>query len=366
MIKLVVRIVSLTGLALCFGTLQAKEEVVYFYNWSDYIAENTIKNFEDETGIRVVYDVFDSNDVLEAKLLSGGSGYDVVVPSGDFMARQIKAGVFQALDQEKLTNADGLDSLSMGRIAALDPNNTYAIPYMWGTTGIGINVNKVKERLGDDFALDSWNLLFDPSVASQLADCGITWLDAWDEVMPSLLNFLGENAQNQNPKLLKRVAMPVLDQLRPSIRYFHSSLYINDLANGDVCVSIGWSGDILQAMDRASEADNGVEIAYIIPKEGAPLWYDLMVIPKEARNVENAHALINYLIRPDVMAEITNYVWYPNAVPASSEHIDKEILNDASIYPLMTVLNKLFTPPVTGARYDRAGSRLWSAFKAGK
>jgi len=349
-----------------FSSVLLAQETVYFYNWSDYISENTLADFEKETGIKVVYDVFDSNDVLEAKLLAGRSGYDVVVPSGDFMARQIQAGVFQALDQSKLPNAQGLDPQAMATISKLDPDNAHAIPYLWGTTGIGINVKEVKKRLGDDFPLDSWNLLFDPSIASKLADCGITWLDAWDEIIPSVLNYQGENAQNQDSKLLTSVVKPFLDAVRPSIRYFHSSLYINDLANGDVCASIGWSGDILQAMERASEANNGVEIAYIIPKEGAPIWFDLMVVPQDARNVDNAHTLINYLMRPEVIADITNYVWYPNAVPAANSAVDKEILDDPSIYPPKAVINKLFTAPINGSRYDRSGSRMWSAFKAGK
>ncbi|KZX76165.1 spermidine/putrescine ABC transporter substrate-binding protein PotF [Oleiphilus sp. HI0009] len=344
----------------------AEKKDVFFYNWSDYIAENTIENFQKESGIKVVYDVFDSNDVLEAKLLAGRTGYDIVVPSGDFMARQIQAGIYQKLDLSKIPNAKGLDPQAMKIISSLDPNNEHAIPYMWGTTGIGINVNMVKERLGEDFPLDSWNLILDPEVSSKLADCGITILDAWDEFVPSVLNYLGEDSQNQNAKLLKSVAEPALKKIRPNIRYFHSSLYINDLANGDVCVSVGWSGDILQAMDRASEAENGVEIAYIIPKEGAPIWFDLMLIPKDAPNVDNAHALINYLIDPKVMADITNYVWYPNAIPASKEFIDPEIVEDESIYPPQAVLDKLFPAPINGPRYDRAGSRMWSAFKAAK
>lgn len=353
-------------LLLGLSSAATAQETVYFYNWSDYIAENTISDFEKETNIKVVYDVFDSNDVLEAKLLAGSSGYDIVVPSGDFMARQIQAGVYQTLDPAKLPNSKGLDPKAMEQLSKLDQNNAHAIPYLWGTTGIGINVKEVKKRLGEDFPLDSWNILFDPEVASKLADCGITWLDAWDEVVPSVLNYQGEDSQNQDSSLLKSVVKPLLDSVRPSIRYFHSSLYINDLANGDVCVSIGWSGDILQAMERASEANNGVEIAYIIPKEGAPIWFDLMVIPKDAPNVDNAHTLINYLMRPEVIADITNYVWYPNAVPASNSVVDKEILEDESIYPPQAVMEQLFTAPINSARYDRSGSRMWSAFKAAK
>lgn len=336
------------------------------YNWSDYIAEDTLANFEAETGIKVTYDVFDSNDVLEAKLLAGKTGYDVVVPSATFLARQIKAGVFQELDMKKLPNHKNLDPAMMKKLAELDPGNAHAIPYLWGTTGIGINVAKVKERLGEDYPLDSWDLVFKPEIAAKLADCGITILDAYDELVPTVLNYLGENPKSFDTGLLNGKVSATLNAIRPHIRYFHSSQYINDLANGDVCLSVGWSGDILQAMDRAAEAENGVEVAYIIPKEGAGLWFDMLAIPKDADNTDNALAFLNFLMRPDVMAGITNYVWYPNAIPASKADIEEEITSDPSIYPTPDVEAKLFTFPVYGPKFDRAGTRMWTALKAGK
>lgn len=336
------------------------------YNWSDYIAEDTLANFEAETGIKVTYDVFDSNDVLEAKLLAGKTGYDVVVPTGTFLARQIQAGVFQKLDMSKLPNHKNLDKAMMKKLAELDPGNAHAIPYLWGTTGIGINVGKVKERLGEDYPLDSWDLVFKPEIAAKLADCGITMLDAYDELVPTVLNYLGEDPKSFDTGLLNGKVTKTLNAIRPHIRYFHSSQYINDLANGDVCVSVGWSGDILQAMDRASEAENGVEVAYIIPKEGAGLWFDMLAIPKDADNTDNALAFLNFLMRPDVMAGITNYVWYPNAIPASKPQIEEEITSDPSIYPTPEVEAKLFTFPVYGPKFDRAGTRMWTALKAGK
>ena len=344
----------------------AEDKILNVYNWSDYIAEDTLANFEAETGIKVTYDVFDSNDVLEAKLLSGKTGYDVVVPTGTFLARQIKAGVFQTLDMSKLPNHKNLDPAIMKKLATLDPDNAHAIPYLWGTTGIGINVAKVQERLGEDYPLDSWDIVFKPEVAAKLADCGITMLDAYDELVPTVLNYLGEDPKSQDVGLLNSKVTKVLQAIRPYVRYFHSSQYINDLANGDVCVSIGWSGDVLQAMDRADEAENGVEVAYIIPKEGAGLWFDMLAIPKDASNTENAHIFLNYLMRPDVMAGITNYVWYPNAIPSSKPSIDEEITSDPSIYPTPEVEEKLFTFPVYGPKYDRAGTRMWTALKAGK
>lgn len=344
----------------------AGDKTLNVYNWSDYIAEDTLANFEAETGIKVTYDVFDSNDVLEAKLLAGKTGYDVVVPSATFLARQIKAGVFQTLDMGKLPNHKNLDAAMMKKLASLDPDNAHAIPYLWGTTGIGINVGKVKERLGDDFPLDSWDLVFKPEIAAKLADCGITILDAYDELVPTVLNYIGEDPKSDNIGLLNGKVAKTLSAIRPHVRYFHSSQYINDLANGDVCLSVGWSGDILQAVDRATEAENGVEVAYIIPKEGAGLWFDMLAIPKDADNTENALTFLNYLMRPDVMAGISNYVWYPNAIPASKASIDEEITSDPSIYPTPEVEAKLFTFPVYGPKFDRAGTRMWTALKAGK
>jgi len=344
----------------------AGDRVLNVYNWSDYIAPDTLANFQAETGIRVVYDVFDSNEVLEAKLLSGKTGYDVVVPTATFMARQIQAGVFQKLDLDKLPNRRNLDPALMQRLASLDPGNAYAVPYLWGTTGIGINVAKVKERLGADVPLDSWDLVFKPENAAKLADCGISMLDAYDELVPTVLNYLGEDPKSTDTKLLQGKVLDTLRAIRPYVRYFHSSQYINDLANGDICLSIGWSGDVLQAMGRARDAGNGVEVAYIIPKEGAGLWFDMLAIPKDATHVDDAHTFLNYLMRPEVMAAITNYVRYPNAIPASKPDIDPAITSDPSTYPGPAVAEKLFTFPVYGPRFDREGSRMWTALKAGR
>jgi len=346
--------------------IAAEDKVLNVYNWSDYIAEDTLAKFEAETGIKVTYDVFDSNDVLEAKLLSGKTGYDVVVPSATFLARQIQAGVFQELDREKLPNHKNLDAPMMEKLSSLDPNNAHSVPYLWGTTGIGINVKKVKERLGEDAPTNSWDLVFDPKYAAKLADCGITILDAWDEVVPTVLNYIGEDPKSTDTKLLNGKVNDVLKGMRPHVRYFHSSQYINDLANGDVCVSVGWSGDILQAVDRANEAENGVEVAYVIPKEGAGLWFDMLAIPKDASHPQNALTFLNFLMREDVIAGISNYVWYPNAVPASKKLINEEITSDPAIYPTPEVEKNLFTFPVYGAKFDRAGSRMWTAVKSGK
>ncbi|MCH2157999.1 MAG: extracellular solute-binding protein [Oleiphilaceae bacterium] len=364
--KAIKKLALATACAVATTGAMAEEKVLNVYNWSDYIAEDTLANFEAETGIKVVYDVFDSNDVLEAKLLSGKTGYDVVVPSATFLARQIQAGVFQPLDRSKLPQYENLDAPMMEKLTSHDPDNAYSIPYLWGTTGIGINVGQVTERLGEDMPADSWDLVFNPEIAAKLADCGITMLDAWDEVVPTVLNYLGEDPKSTDTALLNGKVKDTLSAVRPHIRYFHSSQYINDLANGDVCVTVGWSGDILQAMDRADEAENGVEVSYVIPKEGAGLWFDMLAIPKDASHPENAHKFLDFLMRKDVMAGISNYVWYPNAIPGSKEMIDEEITSDPSIYPTPEVEKNLFTFPVYAPKFDRAGSRMWTALKSGK
>ncbi|MFV8819870.1 extracellular solute-binding protein [Haliea sp. E17] len=364
--RTLVKLATAVAIALAPTLGNAEEKVLNVYNWSDYIAEDTLAKFQAETGIKVTYDVFDSNEVLEAKLLSGRTGYDIVVPTSTFLARQIRAGVFQKLDRAKLPNYGNLDAGLMAKLAALDPDNAYAVPYLWGTTGIGINVDKVKERLGADFPLDSWDMLFKPEIAAKLADCGVTMLDAYDEMVPTVLNYLGEDPKSQDAGLIQGKAAETLQAIRPYVRYFHSSQYINDLANGDVCLSVGWSGDILQAKTRAEEAGNGVNVAYIIPKEGAGLFTDMLAIPTDATHVENAHTFLNYLMRPDVMAEITNYVWYANAIPASKTAVDEAIASDPSIYPSEEVAAKLFTFPVYEPRADRVGTRMWTALKAGR
>jgi len=361
-------ILGAVALSLCLGAgaMAAEEKVLNVYNWSDYIAEDTIANFEKETGIKVTYDVFDSNEVLEAKLLAGNTGFDVVVPSLSFLARQIQAGVFMPLDKSKLTNYKNLDKDLLQRIAALDKDNAHAIPYLWGTTGIGYNVNKVKEVLGEDAPVDSWSLLFDPKNLKKLKSCGVAFLDAPVEVIPAVLNYLGEDPNTFDTKLIQGKAQDLLMQLRPYITYFHSSQYINDLANGDICVALGWSGDILQAADRASEANNGVEVAYSIPKEGAAMWFDMMAIPKDAKHPENALLFMNYILRPDVIAAISNYVWYANGNSASTPLIDKEILDDPGIYPPQDVAKKLYTFKVLPPNVDRVYTRTWTRVKTGK
>ncbi|AGI72052.1 putrescine-binding periplasmic protein [Octadecabacter arcticus 238] len=351
------------ALALAASAVSADE--VRVYNWSDYIDEELLQKFEDETGIDLIYDVFDSNEVLETKMLSGGSGYDVVVPSGTFMQRQITAGAFQELDQSKLPNAVNLWDVIKERTAQYDPGNAYSINYMWGTTGLGVNVGKVTELLGEDAPVDSLALVFDPANMEKLAECGVHFLDAPAEMIPAALQYIGEDPDSQDPDVIA-LAEPVLAAVRPYIQKFHSSEYINGLANGDICVAFGWSGDILQARDRAYEADNGVEIAYNAPTEGALMWFDQMVIPVDAPNVEAAHTFLNFIMDAQNMAAASNYVYYANGNEASQEFLVEDVIGDTAIYPDAATLENLYTTTPYDARVQRVVTRLWTTIKSGQ
>jgi putrescine transport system substrate-binding protein len=351
---------------LTMSTAQAAEEpILYVYNWSDYIAEDTLANFTKETGIEVVYDVFDSNEVLEAKLLAGNTGYDVVVPSAAFLGRQIQAGVFQPLDRSKLPNYENLDAALMEQLSRVDPDNAYSIPYLWGTTGIGYNVDKVKAALGEDAPVDSWDLVFKPENLAKLNSCGVAFLDAPSEILAAMLQYEGLDPNSKNRADYDKVTESLME-LREHVTYFHSSQYINDLANGDICVTIGWSGDILQARDRAAEADNGVNVAYVIPKEGALMWFDMMAIPSDAKQPNNAHTFLNYIMRPDVIAGISNYVAYANGNAASLSMVDEEVQADPGVYPTPEAKKNLYTAEVMPANIDRIMTRAWTRVKTGR
>lgn len=340
----------------------SEEKVLNIYNWSDYIAEDTIANFEAETGIKVTYSVFDSNEVLEAKLMAGNTGYDLVVPSLTFLARQIQAGVFQPIDKSKLSNYGNLDPELMAHIATGDPGNTYSVPYMWGTTGIGYNVDKVKAALGEDAPVNSWDLVFKPENMAKLKGCGVSFLDTPQEIVPLVLNYLGEDPNSFDEAVIRKVE-PVLAAVRPYIRYFHSSQYINDLANGDVCVAVGWSGDIFQARDRAEEAGNGQTIAYSIPVQGAAMWFDMAAIPKDAKHPNNAHLFLDYLLRPEVSANISNFVAYASANKAALALVDEELRNNPGVYPDDATRARLFTFKVLPPEIDRIYTRIWTTLK---
>lgn len=350
--------------ALSAGVALAQEKVVNVYNWSDYIDESILADFTKETGIKVVYDVFDNNELLETKLLAGNSGYDVVVPTGPFLARQIQAGVFQKLDKSKLPNLENLWPEVSDRLAKYDPGNEYAVNYLWGTTGIGYNVAKVKAALGD-VAIDSWDILFKPENAEKLKSCGLTVLDASDETFAIAMNYIGKDPDSKETADIE-AGGEVYKGIRPFVKNFNSSAYIDELANGDTCISLGWSGDVLQAKDRAEEAKNGVEIEYVIPKEGTYMWFDNLAIPADAKNVEAAHALINYLMKPEVIAKASNYVQYANGNLASQKLIDESVFKNPGVFPPADVMAKLFTISPYGPKEQRVLNRVWTQIKTGQ
>jgi putrescine transport system substrate-binding protein len=351
--------------ALYVHAATAQERVVNVYNWSDYIDDTILADFTKETGIKVVYDVFDSNEILETKLLAGSTGYDIVVPTGSFLARQIGAGVFQKLDKAKLTNLSNMDPVVMDRLTKYDPGNEYAINYMWGTTGIGYNVKMIKERLGENADMTTWASVMDPANLAKLADCGVMMLDTPDEILPAALNYLGLNPDSQTAEDNQK-AEELLLKLRPSIRKFHSSEYINALANGDICIAVGWSGDILQAKGRAEEAGAGVEIAYSIPKEGALMWFDNMAIPADAKNVAEAHEFLNYIMRPEVAAKASNYIQYANGNKASKQFLDAAVSGNPAVYPDDATLTKLYTVSAKDQKTQRVLTRIWTTIVTGQ
>ncbi len=339
----------------------AEDKVVNVYNWSDYIDESILKEFTAETGIKVVYDVFDSNEILETKLLAGKTGYDVVVPSGSFLSRQITAGVFGKLDKSKLPNMKNMWDVIQKRTEIYDPGNAYSVNYMWGTTGIGYNVDKVKERLGTE-EITSWDVLFKPENLSKLKDCGVHVLDAPTELIPAALAYLGKDPDSHKPDDI-REAGELLKKMRPNVQKFHSSEYINALANGDICLAVGWSGDVFQARDRADEAKNGVSIAYSVPKEGALMWFDQLAIPSDAPHPENAHKFVNYIMKAEVIAKASNYVYYANGNKASQPLLEKDIIEDPAIYPTPEVLEKLYTTTPYPPKVQRVVTRVWTSVK---
>ncbi len=350
------------GLTLAVSVQAAS--TVHIYNWSDYIGQTTLADFEKATGITPVYDVFDSNETLEGKLLAGRTGYDVVVPSNHFLGKQIKAGAFQKLDRSQLPNYSNLDPALLKRLEMNDPGNQYAVPYLWGTNGIGYNVDKVKAVLGVD-KIDSWAVLFEPENIKKLNSCGVAFLDSADEMLPTVLNYMGLNANSTNPDDYKKAEAKLL-AVRPYVTYFHSSKYISDLANGNICVAVGFSGDIFQAKARAVEAGKGVKVAYAIPKEGGALWFDMLAIPKDSSNVKQAHAFINYVLKPEVIAQVSDAVGYANPNPGSDKLMEQSIRNDASVYPPQAVLDKTYVSTELPPTIQRLMTRSWTKVKSGK
>ena len=352
-------------IAAALPALAAEEPVLHVYNWSDYIGPDTIANFEKETGIAVTYDVYDGNEVLEAKLLAGHSGFDVVVPSASpFMARQINAGAYRPLDKAKLPNWSNLDPQILALAATADPGNRYGVPYLWSVTGIGFNLDMVAHALGPEPRRDSLSLLFDPAYAEKLAGCGIALLDSPQEVFPAALAWLGRDPKSRELGDLDRAGAAIA-AVRPFVRKFHSSQYINDLATGDLCIALGYSGDVIQARNRAAEAGSEVSIAFEVPCEGAQMSIDMLGVPADAPHPENALRFIDYLLQPEVIAAVTNAVSYPNPNLAATQYVTPEIRDDPGTYPPEEVMHRLYIDLPAPRAYERARTRAWSRCKSG-
>jgi putrescine transport system substrate-binding protein len=358
-------IVIASLIALLSPSTSADQRKVNFYNWSNYIAPGVLEDFTRETGIKVVYDTFDANETLETRLLAGKSGYDVVVPTAYFLQRQIKANVFQKLDRSKLPNLANAWPVVTERLAVYDPGNQYAANYMWGTTGIGFNVKAAQKILGPDAAIDSWDSVFKPENLAKFRDCGVHVLDSADDILPVALSYLGLDPNSTKQGDLEQAA-DLIGKIRPYVRKFHSSEYLSALATGEICLVVGWSGDIMQARSRAAEARNGIEIGYVIPKEGAQMFFDNLAIPADAKNVNEAYELIDYLYRPEIAAKNSNFLSYANGNLASQKFIDPKILNDRNIYPDDATLAKLFVITARDPATQRIINRLWTKVKTGR
>jgi putrescine transport system substrate-binding protein len=364
--------IALAGLVACGGggdqasdtSAAGEEKVLHVYNWADYIGENTIRDFEARTGIKVIYDVYDSNEVLATKLLTGNSGYDIVVPGGGLAYRLGQAGVLKPLDKSKLAHLSNMDPRIMQIVTVNDPGNEHALPYLWGTTGIGYNPDQVEKVLGTR-TIDSLAAVFDPAIASKLATCGITMLDEPADMFSLAFIYLGLDSNSQRPE--DRVAAEqLLKKTRPFVRSYHSSQYVNDLANGEVCVSLGWSGGVQQARARGAQAEKPVEVVYVIPKEGAPVWFDMIAIPVDAPHPENAYAFLDYLMEPKVIAAISNTVGQANGNAASVTYVAEALRNDPSIYPTDEVFKRLTIDRSVPPEMMREITRAWTRIKTGE
>lgn len=358
-----VRLITGVAFALvCAAPTLAQEKILNVYNWNDYVAPDTLEKFTAATGIKVNYDVYDGNEILEAKLLAGKSGYDVVFPSASpFFVKQAQAGIYRKLDKSKLGNIANVDKEVLAELAKYDSGNSHGMPYLMAGTGIGYNIAKVKALMADA-PIGSLAMILDPKVLAKIKGCGVTVLDSSDEVLSAALAWSGRDATSQSQDDLK-LATDVVMKARPSYKYIHSSAYINDLANANTCVAMGYAGDLVQARDRAREAKRGVEIGIFLPKEGAAFNIDVMAIPADAPNPDNAHLLIDFLMKPDIMAAVTNATGYANAIPAADAMLRPEIKNDPVVYPPPEVRAKLFTVPPADQAFERARTRAWTRIK---
>jgi putrescine transport system substrate-binding protein len=346
------------------GNPAVEEKVLHVYNWVDYVGPTTIADFEARTGIKVSYDTYDSNEILETKMLTGRSGYDVVFPSGVPLARQIGAGAIGRLDKSKLPNLVHMDPFAMERVAHNDPGNAHAIPWMWGTAGLGYNPAMVEKVLGTD-RLDSWDAVFDPAIAAKLAKCGIAFMDVPEDNFMIARIHLGLDPNSQDLGDLA-AAEALFKRARPYIRYFNTSQLVNDLASGEICVAVNWNGYIIQARDRGAAADAPVEIVYAIPQEGSYIWFDVAAMPADAPHPDNAHAFLNYLMEPEVIAQVSNRIGYANGNLASVPFLDARVRDDPAVYPPEEVRLKLPPDTAESPAYIREAGRAWTRIKTGQ
>ncbi|WP_223463136.1 MULTISPECIES: polyamine ABC transporter substrate-binding protein [unclassified Pseudomonas] len=354
---------SVCGLSLLAGAVHAEQHELRVYNWADYILPSVPKDFAKDTGIKVTWDTFDTNESLEAKLLTGNSGYDLVVPSNQFIETQIKAGVFQKLDKSKLPNWSHQDPALLKLLDKNDPGNQYGVPYMYGTVLIGFNPAKVKAALGENAPVDSWDLVFKPENMEKLKACGVAMLDSPSEILPLALHYLGLDPNSQNPDDYEK-AKALMLKVRPYVTYFNSAKYMTDIANGDICVAIGYSGSFYQFGNRAKEAGNGVVVDWRLPKEGAPIWFDTFAIPKSAKNVAEAHEFLNNLLDPKVIAPISDFLGYPNANKDSLALIDKDITGNPNLTPTSEALKTLYVVQPLPQKLERVRTRVWTSIKS--
>jgi len=357
-----VNTVSLVALLSAFSVAAYADETVNISNWNGYIADDTLATFSKETGIKATYDIHDSNEVLESKLMTGNTGYDVVSPSNHFLSRLIKAGAIRKLDRSQLPGWSNLDPVLMKKLEVNDPGNQYGYPYMWGTAGIGYNVEKIKAIFGNIDVTRSWSLFFDEANIRKLSECGVAIIDNPTQVLPITLNYLGLPPHSHEPADYKKAEQALL-KIRPYVQYFHASKYISDLANGNVCAVIGFNGDIVQAAASAREANNGIDIAYSIPDEGSTLWFDMVVMPKSAPHQKNGYTYMNYLLQPEVIANISNSIHYANPNSAADAEVVPAVKQDLAIYPPKSVMDKLFTVEDLPASIARLTTRLWTKLK---
>jgi putrescine transport system substrate-binding protein len=351
-------------LGLAMSGVSAAEPSVSIYNWYDYIAPDATKNFQRETGVATVYDVFDNGDVMQSKLMAGRSGYDVVVASSELLPNLIKAGVLQELDRSQLPNLPHLDPQILAKVQHNDPGNRYAAPYLWGTTGVGYDADQVKALLGAEAPVDSWDLIFKPENIAKLSQCGVAMLDSPGEIIPIALHYLGLPYNSQNPEDYRK-AEALLLKIRPYIRYFDSSRFISDLANGNVCVVLGWSGGVYDAQLASAKAGNGRNLVYRIPREGAPVWVENLVLLNDAPHPQQGLSFINYMLRPDVIAATSNYLGYPNANKDATALVEQKVRENPGVYPSPQTMATLYPLEPLPLKMERVRTRVWSKVKTG-